>query len=206
MRSVVWMAILGSSVRCAQHQRPLEVPVKSIPLPVFAQGEAREIMLSPYVGNHGIGERLAQELAAWRDRRVTAIKIVNDQSPGAVLAWVAVNWAQADGPNAAKVEDATKLLAGCLRGVHNWAVPQITVSADAEACDVLAQAAFTPGYIAPKRPQTFSRAVRTPSGIPRLFVKVIAVPPDHEWIGQKGLGLYGLATNGRAASAMLRSP
>ncbi len=205
-RFMIGLVVLGSCVGCTPYPRLPKEPQPAPPLPAFARGNVRELALSPHLGNRGIGERLSHEVREWRDREVSAIKVTNAQFSGAVLAWVAINWDEAAGPRAGAFDDGLILLGGCLESLDNWMAPAITVSADAEARHVFARAQFVSWRQLPPRIPTYSRAVRTPSGIPLLFVHVTAVPLDHERIGQRGLALYLQRTNGAPSSpAMVRS-
>lgn len=194
-RLVVMAVVFGLSVSCAAIQVSIRPPPpESVPLPAFAQGQVRDIAVSPYLGNRELGQSLAQAVGEWHDRRVAVIRMVTAQSPGAVRAWAAVNWAPLDGPNAWAVEDCRRVLAGCLGGVKNWTTPQIVVSLDDKADAVFACAAFTPGRDHPEKMPTCTLALRTPAGTPLFFVHVTAEPPDNEWIGQTGLARYVLET------------
>lgn len=206
VRSMVGVVVVGSCISCTAYQRPPREPLTPVPLPAFAQGQVREIAVSPYLGNREIGQCLAQAVGEWHDRRVAVIRMVNAQSPGAVLAWAAVNWAQLDGPNAWLVEDCRRVLAGCLGGVKNWTTPQIVVSTDAKADAVYACAAFTPGPDRPQPMPTCTLALRTPAGVPLFFVHVTAESPDNEWIGQTGLARYVVETGPKRVVPVASQP
>ena len=187
----VWLLLVTGGFGCQHLVPPRGAVPPMVPLPAFAaRGQIGEVAVAfPYgVGTRELGRRLAEELSAGRDPSLAAVVVVEAKPPRAVLAWAAVNWSQLRGPHALQVDNGILLVASCLRSVEPWVTPRISVSVDAEGRDVLASAAFTP--LPDQQVQTVSRPLRTPSGIPEVYVHVTALPPQHIWVARKGHAIY----------------